>query len=129
MTASQIPSSYAMKRCHQSDSAVLGERSDQIFLAAYIFFSPRLAASRMDPVTVSVSILGIISLSRDITRFIKDVRNFNDPRVDGLYYRMVAQKMRTEAWANRMRIADDDDIRSKIPPENYKKVVLLWRKL
>lgn len=84
-------------------------------------------SGKMEPVAISASIKAIISLTQDFTRFVQAITNVEDSNFV-VRYRLIAQKKNTDARANRMRISNEDVIRTKIPREEYENVMILLTK-
>lgn len=83
----------------------------------------------MDPVTVTALLLSGLALAQNIHKVISASTRLQDPRVDQVYYRLLAEKKRTEGWASHMRVLNSTDLRATIPPEEYDEVVILLKKL
>lgn len=82
----------------------------------------------MEAVTIGYLLLTIVQVTKDATRLINSIK-YSAPKVDQIYYRILAEKETTEAWANPMRIANGMDLESSIPPDKLNEVTKLLRKL
>ena len=81
-----------------------------------------------DPISVLYLVLSIVSTTKQLTGFVNSIR-YVDQRIDQQYYRLVAEREQTEAWANQIRLTAGDDLRSAIPTEKYDEVSELLNKL
>jgi hypothetical protein len=82
----------------------------------------------MDAASAGFLILGAVSITQRVVTLVHEVRD-SGPKVDRIYYRLIAEKQRTEGWANQMRIMNGADLRSMIPPGKYNEVRVLLQKL
>lgn len=82
----------------------------------------------MDPVSVGYLVLGAVQVTQRIVNLFNSIKD-GSPKVDQIYYRLLAERERTEAWANSMRVMNGTDLRSTIPPEKYAEVKKLLEKL
>ena len=85
--------------------------------------------SIMDPLSISAALLSILALAQNVAKLTSAVTRFHDPKIDQIYYRLLAEKKRTEGWASHMRVLNSTDLRATIPPEEYDEVVVLLKKL
>ena len=82
----------------------------------------------MDPITVGYLILTMVQMTKNATSLINSIK-YSAPKVDQIYYRILAEKETTEAWANSMRIANGMDLETSIPPDKLDEVTKLLGKL
>jgi hypothetical protein len=78
----------------------------------------------MDPFTVSASLLAVLQVATTLSKVVKALRNVNDAKFDQVYWLATAQRERTIAWSNQVRIAG-----RAIPPENEERVKILLKKM
>lgn len=79
-------------------------------------------------VTVGYLILTLVQVTNNAYRLINKIK-YSAPKVDQIYYRMLAEKETTEAWANQMRMANGMDLQTSIPPDKLDEVTKLLNKL
>lgn len=101
---------------YHSNNIVLFLIIAQIFDRVSPLLSNLCLPGKMEPVAFSASIIIIISITQDFTRFVQAITNVEDSNLV-VRYQLIAQKKSTDAWANRMRISNEDVIRTKIPRE------------
>lgn len=82
----------------------------------------------MEAISIGYLILSTLSVTQNVYKLAHSVRD-SGPKVDAIFYRLIAEKERTEGWANQMRIMNGADLRSKIPPGKYDEVRVLLAKL
>ena len=61
-----------------------------------------------DPVSVGYLVLTLVQVMKNAYSLISSIKD-SAPKIDRIYYRMIAEKMTTEAWANQMRTANGRD--------------------
>jgi hypothetical protein len=81
-----------------------------------------------DPVSILYLILSVVSVTKQATTLVNSIRHV-DQKLDEQYYRLVAEREVTEAWANQVRLTAGDDLRTAIPREKYEEVRTLLDKL
>ena len=82
----------------------------------------------MDPVTTGYLILTLVQVTNNAYRLINSIK-YSAPKVDQIYYRILAEKETTEAWANQMRMANGMDLQTSIPPDKLDEVTRILSKL
>ena len=83
----------------------------------------------MDPITISATILSVLAVVQNTSRLLGSLLKQHDPRVDQIYYRLLAEKRQTEGWASHLRVLNTANLRAVIPAESYDEVVVLLGKL
>ena len=85
-----------------------------------------------DPISLAIGagylILSVVQVTNNAYRLIDSIK-YSAPKVDQIYYRILAEKETTEAWANQMRIANGMDLQTSIPPDKLDEVTKLLSKL
>ena len=82
----------------------------------------------MDPVAVGYLVLTVVQVTNNAYRLINSIK-YSAPKVDQIYYRILAEKETTEAWASQMRIGNGMDLQTSIPPDKMDEVTKLLSKL
>ncbi len=82
----------------------------------------------MDVISVGYLILSLVQVTNNAYRLINSIK-YSAPKVDQIYYRILAEKETTEAWANQMRIANGMDLQTSIPPDKLDEVTKLLSRL
>lgn len=81
-----------------------------------------------DPISVMYLVLSVVQATQNAFKLVNSIKNA-DSKFDQVYYRLVAEKEITEAWANQMRLTAGNDLRSTIPPDKYREVKTILDKL
>jgi hypothetical protein len=81
-----------------------------------------------DPLSIMYLVLSVVQVTQNAYKLVNSIKNV-DSKIDQLYYRLVAEREITEAWANQMRLTAGNDLRSTIPPDKYGEVKTILDKL
>ena len=81
-----------------------------------------------DPLSVMYLVLSVVQVTQNAYNLVNSIKHVST-RIDQQCYRLLAEKETTEAWANQMRLAAGDDLRSSVPPEKYDQVIEILEKL
>ena len=82
----------------------------------------------MDVVSIGYLLLTVVQVTNNTYKLINSIK-YSAPKVDQIYYRILAEKETTEAWANQMRIANGMDLETSLPPDKLDEVTKLLSKL
>lgn len=82
----------------------------------------------MDPISVGYLILTVVQVTSNAFKLVNSIK-YSAPKVDLIYYRLLAEKETTEAWASQMRQMNGTDLRTSVPPDKYNEVSKLLGKL
>ena len=79
----------------------------------------------MDSLSLSAKLLSVLTLAQKSSKLISAATRLQDPKIDQIYYRLLAEKKRTAEWASQMRVLNSTNSSATIPSEEYDAVVVL----
>lgn len=83
----------------------------------------------MDSLSLSAKLLSVLALAQNSAKLISAATRLQDPKLDQIHYRLLAEKKRTAEWASHMRVLKSTNPRATISPEEHDAVVVLLGKL
>jgi hypothetical protein len=76
----------------------------------------------MDPLTITVILISVLGATKSVSKFVKDLRDVNDPKIKVIRTSLLTQNRRTRGWFQRMNYPDRITLQKRIDPEDLELV-------
>lgn len=76
----------------------------------------------MDPLTITVILISALGATKSLSKFVKDLKDVNDPKIKVIRTSLRTQNRRTQGWFQRMNVADKISLQKRIDPEDLELV-------
>jgi hypothetical protein len=76
----------------------------------------------MDPLSITTILVSALGVTKSISKFLKDLKDVNDPKVKVIRTSLLTQNRRTRGWFQKVNIADKITLQKRIHPEDLELV-------
>lgn len=79
--------------------------------------------------SLSATLLSVLSLVQKLAKLISATARLQDPNLDQIYHRLLAERKRTEKWASHTRAPNSTNLRATVPFAEHEVVVVHFGKM